>query len=61
MLITELQSIVDLPRNRSINVVEPTTSEKHEFQFSLGKESQLLKMIKTQRDEYFKGMLPKRI
>ncbi|MEF7523242.1 hypothetical protein [Erysipelothrix rhusiopathiae] len=61
MLIIELQSMGDLPRNRSINVVEPTTSEKHEFQFSLEKEPQLLKVIKTERDEYFKGTLPKRV
>ncbi|MDE8338251.1 hypothetical protein PT241_05805 [Erysipelothrix rhusiopathiae] len=61
MLITELQSMGDLLENRGINVVEPTTSEKHKCQFSLEKEPQLLKMIKTQREEYFKGTLPKRV
>lgn len=61
MLITELQSTGNLSRNRGINVVEPTTNEKHKTQFSLEKESQLLKLIKTQRDEYFKGTLPKRV
>lgn len=61
ILIAELQSISVSARDIEKNVVEPTTSEKHEFQFSLEKESQLLKMIKMQRDEYFKRTLPKRV
>ncbi|WP_281192784.1 hypothetical protein [Erysipelothrix rhusiopathiae] len=61
IVITELQSISVTARDIEKNVVEPTTKEINKFKVPLAKEGQLLKLIKTQRDEYFKGTLPKRV
>lgn len=61
IVITELQSISVSARDIEKNVVEPTTKEINKFKVPLAKEGQLLKLIKTQRDEYFKGTLPKRV